>query len=1001
MGNCCGGAASAPPKGPAGRPIQGGGGGGGNARTGRDRVGSMMSTTGIMDEDAPVTTAPKLDETKPEVQAMIERVMDVLKGEKLVIDRRLAVGRKDDLESIRMQTYEQIILILREVIHKLNEAGLDRLGVCLPSHVYEMLQIIKHRCVAEGTMLFPTLPTKRTASCKALDSRKAPISEYLRLLCLEDGGMNPSGEAEGLCHGASLYEFCTGAELKLPPRCLLAAREKGGGKLGYLDIMDVWSERRRRNLEPLRRVFEEYATNGFLAEHGFASFVKARPPTLPISDPSREFQATLVDQDVRKVQRDRWSEQEFFGFLLNPAGRYSGLRRSLTSTVYQAMDRPLWEYHINTSKNTWLAMRDLLTSDSSTDMIRDTLLSGVRVVELDCHDGPDGKPIVRLAWTKNKPLPLLECLETIRDHAFTASAYPVILSLSFHIGREADCASQMTKAAVYLKDTFQERLVRWSNDHAPPDAAEMTPAKLRGKIIVEATKRDQEIARVYRSSTSMGGAALTSPLERRQSECFDGALEGAGDSFVGGDAGSGGVRIGLTVVGTKNKVGVRVKAVAGRGAADRAGIRENSYVEEITVGTETRRVRTPEDLQEMLRVAAEGGEDELRIKADQMDYRIVLGHSANRPLASCASVSGDEGDDSPEREEPPTPDSSEDDKPEVLLRLKRCEVQAAAKSGRPYKRCPVDSHISRLTALVKRKYTGASRSLSLSLVPSSPPPTAPAVDAAPGSGGGRPRPLIDLAQAQAAQANYFEVVQVVLRQYNRMLRRAGIRCGKGAAPAAAVPAGSETPGGGGASLSQGRDLAQLVGQAERQLLHLFPDRDAMASENFSPIHAWEAGIQMVAAHHQRCDQHLLCGRAFFEDNGGCGYVLRRRRDAAAAGGVRDERDSCYDRRRVRVRVLLADGLRYTEGGARVAVYFAGQQGEQRGEESPASSEPLTPTSGGAACCGDAPWHSCVEASEPSDCNAWDKSFVLDIQTQDEALPYIAKVCCFLSLLVLT
>eukprot|EP00754_Rhynchopus_humris_P014804 Rhum_TRINITY_DN14409_c5_g1::Rhum_TRINITY_DN14409_c5_g1_i1::g.88311::m.88311 len=885
MGNCCGGAAPAPPKGPAGRPIQGGGGGGGgNARTGRERVGSMMSTTGIMDEDAPVTTAPKLDETKPEVQAMIERVVDVLKGEKLVIDRRLAVGRKDDLEAIRMQTYEQIILILREVIHKLNEAGLDRLGVCLPSHVYEMLQLIKRRCVEENIMHFPTLPTKRTASCKALDSRKAPISEYLRLLCLEDGGTNPSGEAEGLCRGTSLYEFCTGAELKLPPRCLLAAREKGGGKLGYLDIMDVWSERRRRNLEPLRRVFEEHATNGFLAEHGFASFVKARPPTLPISDPSHEFQATLVDEDVRKVQRDRWSEQEFFGFVLNPAGRYSGVRRSLTSTVYQAMDRPLWEYHINTSKNTWLVMRDLLTSDSSTDMIRDTLLSGVRVVELDCHDGPDGKPIVRLAWTKNKPLPMLECLETIRDHAFTASAYPVILSLSFHIGREADCASQMTKAAVYLKDTFKERLVCWSDDHAPPDAAEMTPAKLRGKIIVEATKRDQEIARVFRSGASVGGA-LTSPLERRHSEGFD-ALEGGGDSFAGGDAvgngngngccgGGGGVRIGMTVVGTKNKVGVRVKAVAGRGAADRAGIRENSYVEEITVGAETRRVRTPEDLQEMLRVAAEGGEDELRIKADQMDYRIVLGDSANRPLASCASVSGDEGDDAPEGEEPPSPDSSEDDKPEVLLRLKRCEVQAAAKSGRPYKRCPVDSHVSRLTALVKRKYTGVSRSLSLSLLPSSPTPVASApAPADMAASGGRPRPLLDLAQAQAqqaAQGNYFEVVQLVLRQYNRMLRRAGIRCGKGAA-AAAVPAGSETPGGGGGtSLAQGRDLAQLVGQAERQLLHLFPDRDAMASENFSPIHAWEAGIQMVAAHHQRCDQHLLCGRAFFEDNGGCGY----------------------------------------------------------------------------------------------------------------------------------
>ena len=119
----------------------------------------------------------------------------------------------------------------------------------------------------------------------------------------------------------------------------------------------------------------------------------------------------------------------FTHFMLSqePAPTHS-IRKGL---VTHSMTQPLSNYFIASSHNTYLNGHQF-NGESSVNMYALVLASGCRCVELDCWDGEDGEPIIYHGHTFTSKIKFRDVVQTIAKYAFTASPYPLILSLENH-----------------------------------------------------------------------------------------------------------------------------------------------------------------------------------------------------------------------------------------------------------------------------------------------------------------------------------------------------------------------------------------------------------------------------------------------------------------------------------------------------------------------------------------------------------------------------------------
>jgi hypothetical protein len=63
-----------------------------------------------------------------------------------------------------------------------------------------------------------------------------------------------------------------------------------------------------------------------------------------------------------------------------------------------------------------------VTGDSSPEAYNRALRAGCRSVEIDCHDGDDGRPIVKHAFTFVKACLFETIIRMIEPHLFVASS---------------------------------------------------------------------------------------------------------------------------------------------------------------------------------------------------------------------------------------------------------------------------------------------------------------------------------------------------------------------------------------------------------------------------------------------------------------------------------------------------------------------------------------------------------------------------------------------------
>ncbi|GAB4859945.1 Phosphoinositide phospholipase C 4 [Ancistrocladus abbreviatus] len=181
---------------------------------------------------------------------------------------------------------------------------------------------------------------------------------------------------------------------------------------------------------------------------------------------------------IAKFTRSSLTLDDFFYYLYSVE-----LNPPIISQVHQDMNAPLSHYFIYTGHNSYLTGNQL-SSDCSDVPIIKALQRGVRVIELDLWpNSSKGNIHVLHGRTLTTPVELLKCLKSIKEHAFSASPYPVILTLEDHL-----TPPLQEKAAQMMTQIFGNMLFYPKSESVKEFPS---PEDLRYKILVS-TKPPKE-----------------------------------------------------------------------------------------------------------------------------------------------------------------------------------------------------------------------------------------------------------------------------------------------------------------------------------------------------------------------------------------------------------------------------------------------------------------------------------------------------------------------------
>eukprot|EP00397_Hematodinium_sp_SG-2012_P002515 GEMP01002522.1.p1 GENE.GEMP01002522.1~~GEMP01002522.1.p1 ORF type:complete len:906 (+),score=147.99 GEMP01002522.1:67-2784(+) len=155
-------------------------------------------------------------------------------------------------------------------------------------------------------------------------------------------------------------------------------------------------------------------------------------------------------------------------------------RNSITNLyLHDDMSRPLSEYFIATSHNTYLE-GDQLTGESTVKQYIDVLTRRVcRCIEIDLWDG-DKEPIVTHGHTMCGKIAFEEVIRAVKKFGFTSSPYPIVLSIEQHcstknIEKQGQIMAEVLGSALVVFDETIQKCVSL-----------LSPEELKHKVLVKA-----------------------------------------------------------------------------------------------------------------------------------------------------------------------------------------------------------------------------------------------------------------------------------------------------------------------------------------------------------------------------------------------------------------------------------------------------------------------------------------------------------------------------------
>ncbi|KAJ3506827.1 hypothetical protein NLJ89_g6652 [Agrocybe chaxingu] len=196
----------------------------------------------------------------------------------------------------------------------------------------------------------------------------------------------------------------------------------------------------------------------------------------PVSSSSAPSSAPLDDSSPPTIV-PHLTLQAFTSFLLS---HDNSAFADLHHGVWHDMTRPLAEYFISSSHNTYLVGHQLVGVSTVEGYIR-ALLAGCRSVEVDIYDG-ESEPMITHGKTFTTKVSLKEVCEAIAKYGFVASPYPIIISAEVHCG----LAGQDMIANIMVA-VFGEALVRINPGDCPEKVENLpSPEELKYKILLKA-----------------------------------------------------------------------------------------------------------------------------------------------------------------------------------------------------------------------------------------------------------------------------------------------------------------------------------------------------------------------------------------------------------------------------------------------------------------------------------------------------------------------------------